>query len=117
MLLVALQEDRTFPAAWTSYEFLLSSASPHGTFGSLAYSQIDVLPLIQIASITGALGITFLLLLVPSALAFGWHFRGYRRRAVPVLGVPWICWSGCSASVGSAWHSLLVPHRSVWGWP
>lgn len=77
-----------FPAAWTSYEFLLSSVSPHGTFGSLAYSQIDALPLIQIASITGALGITFLLLLVPSALAFGWYFRDDRRQAVPALGVP-----------------------------
>ena len=34
-----------FPAAWTSYEFLLSLVSPHGTALSLAYSQTDFLPL------------------------------------------------------------------------
>jgi apolipoprotein N-acyltransferase len=95
-----------FPAAWTSYEFLLSSVSPHGTFGSLAYSQTDVLPLIQIASITGALGITFLVLLVPSALAFGWYFRGDRRRAVLALGVPL---GLLIVALGFGWARLAQP--------
>ncbi len=66
-----------FPAAWVSYEFLLSMISPHGTVMSLAYSQADVLPLVQIASVSGIWGITFLLTLIPSGLAVGWTRRTY----------------------------------------
>lgn len=58
-----------FPAAWTTYEFLLSLVSPHGTALNLAYSQTDVLTLLQVVSVTGLWGLLFLLMLVPSALA------------------------------------------------
>ncbi len=58
-----------FPAAWTSYEFLNSITSPNGTGGSIAYSQTDFLLVLQLASITGIWGITFVLCLVPSAIA------------------------------------------------
>jgi apolipoprotein N-acyltransferase len=57
------------PAGWTAFEHLLSRVSPHGTFGSLAYTQMDCLPVIQVAALLGTSGITFLLTLVPSALA------------------------------------------------
>jgi apolipoprotein N-acyltransferase len=77
-----------FPLAWTAIEFLLSLPSPHGTAGSLAYTQTDVLPLIQIASLTGLPGITFLLMLSPSALAVAWHLRADRRLAVQALAGP-----------------------------
>ena len=33
-----------FPAAWTCWEWLVSIVSPHGSAGSLAYSQTDALP-------------------------------------------------------------------------
>src|ERR1017187_698164 len=42
-----------FPAAWTSYEFFFSLVSPHGSAMSLANPRTDVLPLPQIASVTG----------------------------------------------------------------
>lgn len=57
------------PAGWTAFEYALSRASPHGTYGSLAYTQMDCLPVIQVASLLGTSGITFLVLLVPGALA------------------------------------------------
>lgn len=63
------QASLAFPAAWAAYEYLSSLVSPHGTFGSLAYSQMDVLPLIQIASVTGIWGISFCMLLVPATVA------------------------------------------------
>ena len=69
-----------FPAAWTAWEFLLSLVSPHGTALSFAYSQTDVLPLLQIVSVTGLWGLLFLLMLVPSALALS-----LARRAVAPL--------------------------------
>src|ERR1022692_4750411 len=56
-----------FPAAWTSYKFLSSLVSPHSTSLSLAYAQTDVLPLIQIASVTGLWGVTFVVTLPPPA--------------------------------------------------
>jgi apolipoprotein N-acyltransferase len=57
------------PAAWTALEHLGSRLSPHGTFGSLAYTQMDCLPVVQVASLVGFSGITFVLMLVPSGLA------------------------------------------------
>jgi len=67
----------SFAAAWTAVEFV-ASASPHGTFLSLAYSQADFLPLLQIASLCGLWGVTFVLTLVPSAFAVAIHRRSAR---------------------------------------
>jgi apolipoprotein N-acyltransferase len=58
-----------FPAAWVSFEYVLNLTSPHATLGSLAYSQLTCLPVLQLASITGPWGISFLVLMVPAALA------------------------------------------------
>ncbi len=55
------------PVAWTACSYLWELASPHGTFFDLAYSQMNFLPLIQIASATGLLGIGFCVLLASSA--------------------------------------------------
>jgi apolipoprotein N-acyltransferase len=35
-----------FPFYWVSYEFLSASVSPHSTYGNLAYTQMNCLPLI-----------------------------------------------------------------------
>ena len=67
-----------FAAGWTSYEFLFSLVSPHGTALSLAYSQTDVLPLLQIASVTGLWGVTFVVTLVPSAVAVALCAKSHR---------------------------------------
>jgi len=60
-----------FAALWVSYEYLLSEFSPHSTFGNLAYTQMDFLPLLQLGSLTGVWGISFLLMFVPAAFAAG----------------------------------------------
>ncbi len=65
----------TFPVMWTGYEFLVSQISPHGTALSLAYSQVDCLPVLQIVSLTGIWGLTFVLTLFPSAIAVAWVRR------------------------------------------
>jgi apolipoprotein N-acyltransferase len=59
----------SLPVAWVSVGYVQQLMSPHSTFGNLAYSQMDFLPLIQIASLAGIWGITFFLLLLPSAAA------------------------------------------------
>jgi apolipoprotein N-acyltransferase len=58
-----------FPVLFTFYEWLFIRVSTDGTAGSIAYSQADFLPLVQIASVTGISGITFIVTLVPSVLA------------------------------------------------
>jgi apolipoprotein N-acyltransferase len=64
-----------FPVFWCVFEFLLFRFSPDGTAGSIAYSQSNFLPVVQTASVTGILGISFLITLFPSAIAVGSHFR------------------------------------------
>jgi apolipoprotein N-acyltransferase len=49
--------------------------TPHATAGSLAYSQLKFLPFLQLASITGPWGLTFLLLCFPAGIAIGLHLR------------------------------------------
>ena len=64
-----------FPAAWVSFEYIFNLTSPHGTAESLSYSQLGFLPFLQLASITGPWGMSFLLLGFSSSLAVGIHLR------------------------------------------
>lgn len=58
-----------FPAFWVTYEYLRASTSPHSTALNVAYSQMNFLPVLQVASITGIWGIDFCIFLFPAALA------------------------------------------------
>jgi len=76
-----------FPAAWVSCEFTRNLISVHATAGSLAYTQLKFLAFLQLASITGPWGISFLLLLFPAALAIGLHLRKTApKQAARVVG-------------------------------
>ncbi len=68
------------PAFWSVCEYAASFAPANGTAGSLAYTQERFLPVLQVASLTGPWGITFLLLLFPSAVVSGLYLR---RRRLP----------------------------------
>jgi apolipoprotein N-acyltransferase len=57
-----------FPVYWVTCEYLNAMASPHSTWGNLAYTQMDFLPLIQIASVTGLWGISFIVFLFAGAI-------------------------------------------------
>ena len=76
-----------FPAAWVSYEYARNFITPHGTAGSFAYSQLNFLPFLQLASITGPWGMSFLLLLFPAVLAVGIHVRRTApKQALRIVG-------------------------------
>lgn len=76
-----------FPATWVSFEYLLNLSSPHGTAGSLSYSQLNFLPFLQLASVTGPWGMSSLLLLFPAALAIGLHLRHRApKQALRIVG-------------------------------
>jgi len=72
------------PVPWVALEYVNTLLSPHGTFGSLAYTQMDALPILQVAALSGIWGISFLVLLLPAALATLFCARTSRqaRRAI-----------------------------------
>jgi apolipoprotein N-acyltransferase len=57
------------PAAWVSAEYLFAVATPYGANWSLAPTQSNLSAVTQIASVTGAGGVTFLVAGTASALA------------------------------------------------
>ena len=76
------------PALWVSVDWLRYWLTPHGTAADLAYTQLGFLPFLQLASVTGPWGMTFLLLLVPAATAAVLHLREREpRRATRVAFV------------------------------
>ena len=101
-----------FPGIFTAYEFLYGSFSPNGTYWSIGYSQTDVLPLLQVVSLTGLWGVIFCLMLVPSAIAVAWHRRSLTALAPAfvVLGLTlgyggmrlWLAPASASVRVGLA---------------
>jgi apolipoprotein N-acyltransferase len=62
-----------FPVAATAMDFFSSNGSPFGTFGAGAYSQRDFLPIMQIASVTGLWGITFVVSWFASLANYVWE--------------------------------------------
>src|ERR1700722_6970715 len=58
-----------FPTFEVAFYFTLSLESPHGTWGSPAYTQVDFIPLLQTASWVGMCGVMFLMSLLPSGIA------------------------------------------------
>jgi len=63
------------PAIWVTGEYVRDMTTPHGSAGSLAYSQLKFLTFLQLASITGPWGMSFVLLLFPAAIAIGIHVK------------------------------------------
>jgi apolipoprotein N-acyltransferase len=58
--LTGLTASLVFPSAWAATEYLVSRG-PFATWGSAAYSQYGSLTLLQVLSVTGLWGITFLI--------------------------------------------------------
>ena len=74
------------PVYWVTYEYLTAIASPHSTWGNLAYTQMNCLPVIQIAAVTGIWGISFIVFLFAGAVAALLSGAGERwqRRALAI---------------------------------
>ncbi len=57
------------PAFWVTIEYINYATSRHGTFPNLAYTQMDFLPVLQIASLVGIWGISFCVMLFAATVA------------------------------------------------
>lgn len=61
-----------FPAAWVTMEYFLHAVLPLGTFFNIAYTQNTNLPLLQVMSITGLWGVSFLVIWFSSVVNYVW---------------------------------------------
>jgi apolipoprotein N-acyltransferase len=65
--------------------YLVSVTSIHGTAGSVAYTQVEFLPVVQIASLTGIQGVSFVMLLGSSALGVIFVDATLRKRLTVII--------------------------------
>ncbi|MBI3312022.1 MAG: apolipoprotein N-acyltransferase, partial [Candidatus Omnitrophica bacterium] len=84
------------PSAWVALEYLRSHWLSGLGWNLLGYSQTSLLPLIQLADVTGVWGISFVVVLVNVAIAeaLGLHrFRKKLRMAMSAAGCVTLLWS------------------------
>ncbi len=74
------------PVIGVAADTLLAHLTPDGNWGSLAYTQADALPVVQLASVFGMGGVLFVLLLANSALAMLVHRGARSRHALTATG-------------------------------
>lgn len=92
-----------FPVFITVYEFLMMCFSPDGTATSLAYTQLDCLPIIQVAAIAGILGVTFMVTFIPSVIALSWHYRAEKGQLLRVAAI-----GGGIIAVALIWGAIRI---------
>jgi len=63
------------PSAWAGVDLLVARCSPYGSWGSPAYSQSGNLALLQLLSVTGLFGVTFLLGWFAAVVNWVWERR------------------------------------------
>jgi apolipoprotein N-acyltransferase len=96
-----------FPGYWVTWEYLSALSSPHSTFGNLGYTQINFLPLVQVASVSGIWGLSFLVFLFASTvavLATGIGKQSERRALALSVGALY-----CLVFVFGEWRLLTRP--------
>ncbi|HEX7318380.1 MAG TPA: apolipoprotein N-acyltransferase [Pyrinomonadaceae bacterium] len=96
-----------FPASVVTMEYLFNVAGPNGSWGSLAYTQYGNLPLLQLVSLTGLWGVSFLIGWGASTAA---HVLDPRRARVERLraGLPFALVLLAALLYGGA--RLALPH-------
>jgi apolipoprotein N-acyltransferase len=79
-----------FPLTYTVHDYLLA-LGPYGTWFSLAYTQYGNLPVLQLLSVTGLWGVTFLVAWLAPVVLYIWDrrvdWRGVRRGTLLYAGV------------------------------
>jgi len=80
-----------FPAVWCSLEYLSSLNPGKASWTSLAYTQTTNLPLLQLTSVTGIWGISFLITWFTSVVNWAWaqnfEWNKVRKGAITFTGI------------------------------
>ena len=72
-----------YPVLWVAVDTLAVALQDSGNETSLAYSQVECLPVLQVTALGGVGGLLFLVTLVPSTLALALAYSRTWRRAWP----------------------------------
>ncbi len=101
-----------FPVAFTVMRFAMSFRPGNGTYGSLAYTQYGNLPLMQLASVTGILGIVFLIAWFAATVNFCWE-NGFVFKRIKRAGAVYLCMLLAVYAYGAARLLLINPEDMV----
>jgi len=112
------------PSAWIIIEWVRSHLLTGFGWNLLAYSQTPILPIIQLADVTGAWGVSWLLVAVNVALARLVRTRGRARNmAIGVLALVAVAWAyglarlarpASSQSIAAAVVQGSIPQEEKW---
>ena len=120
---VARRIVKTYQSGWTvlalpivatAMDTLLAHLTPDGNWGSLAYTQSDVLPVAQLASVFGVGGVLFLLMLGNSAIALGLVYGRRLPAAVP-MHIAVLCTIALALGFGG-WRLSHAQDGEAFGW-
>ena len=100
-----------FPLAFTTLEYL-GSLGPFGTYNSIAYTQYGDLPLMQLASVTGIWGITFLITWFAAVVNWAWE-RGFAWPEVRGGGLGYAAVLAAVLLAGGARLALFPPQAPL----
>ena len=78
----------SYPLLLVTSEYLFGLISPHGSFGAMGYALVDVLPLLQAASVGGVQALTFCVALAPMTVALAVASPKQWRAAVTAGAIP-----------------------------
>jgi apolipoprotein N-acyltransferase len=81
-----------FPSVYVLMEYIVVSTNPSGSYGTLAHTQSS-LPLLQLISVTGIWGVTFVILWTASVINWVWDNafdKNALRQTLWAFGVPMI---------------------------
>ena len=85
--LTGFSSTLVYPLAATTLEFVNNHTNPIGVWGATGFTQYGDLPIMQLASVTGMIGITFLMGWFASVTNWVWENRGRRAEMLRGLAV------------------------------
>lgn len=100
------------PSAWVATEYLVATFTPYGSWGSAAYSQHENLALLQIVSITGLYGVSFLIAWFASVSNWAWE-QDFEWPAVRCGVLVYSAVVVATLLFGGARLSLFAPEEST----
>lgn len=113
-----------FPSLMVLAEFGMHRLTPFGSWAAAAYTQVENLPLLQVASLAGLAGVSFVVYLVASGIELALAEGGAGRRALGVaVGVLVLAqgYGSLRLAMASPGESQLVAaigtDGTIGGWP
>lgn len=101
-----------FPIAFITMRYAMSFRPGNGTYGSLAYTQYGILPLMQLVSITGIWGIAFLISWFASTINYCWK-NGFVLNRAKKVGAIYLCVLVAVFCYGGARLLLIKPAETT----